>query len=107
MGPTVFHQSAQTLEARVGVESVKPRSGLSTGGRCFDQGLDLLIAETGTAIACHVAANDTFLQARLEWLIDHAAVFEILDASLKKFIQWQLLRSFLSGIKHAQHRPVA
>ena len=56
------------------------------------QSLDLLITETGAAIACHVAAHDTFPQARLEWLIDNAAIFEILDASLKKLVQRELLR---------------
>ena len=42
------------------------------------------MAEAGAPIACHVAADHTFAQARLERLIYHAAVLEILDAPLEK-----------------------
>ena len=58
--PLVFHQLAQALEARVGIGGVEPRSRLGARGRCIDQGLDLLVAEAGAAIACHVAAHHTF-----------------------------------------------
>src|SRR5262249_51964664 len=84
--PLVFHQPAQALEARVGIEGIAPRPGLGARGRCVDQGLDLLITEAGAAIACHVAAHHTFAQARLERLIDYAAVFEILAAPLQTLV---------------------
>ena len=48
-------------KSRVGIGGVKPRSGLGARGGCIDQGLDLLVAEAGAAIACHVAAHDTFV----------------------------------------------
>src|SRR5215470_18929707 len=104
--PYVFHQPAQALEARVDVAGVEPPSGLGARGRCIEQGLDLLKAEADAAIACHVAAHYTFAQARLEWLIDHAAVFETLDTPLDKLVQRELLRCVLGGIQHAHHRPV-
>src|SRR5262245_33976479 len=72
------------LEARVGIGGGEPRSGLGARGRCLEEGLDLVVAEAGATIACHVAAHHAFAQARLERLIDHAAVFEIRDAPLEK-----------------------
>src|SRR6516225_1502682 len=105
--PLVFHQPAQALEAWVAIEGIAPGPGLRPPGRCVDQGLDLLVAEAGAAIACHVAAHHTFAQARLKRLIDHTAVFEILAAPLEKFVELHFLRCILRGIKHAYHRPVA
>jgi len=65
------------------------------------------MAEAGAAITCHVAAHHAFAQSRLERLIDYAAVFEILDAPVEKFVQRQLLRCELGGTQHAHHRPGA
>jgi hypothetical protein len=48
-----------------------------------------------------MAAHHTFTQACLKRLIDNAAVFEILDASLEKIVQCQLLGRVLRGIQHA------
>src|SRR4051812_33295078 len=99
--PLVFHQSAQALKAWIGIGGVEPASGLGARGRCVDQGLDLLLAEAGAAIACHVAAHHAFAQARLEWLIDYALVVEILGAPLQKLVQRQLLRCVLGSLQHA------
>ena len=47
--PLVFHQPAQALEARVGIEGIEPRPGLRARGRRVDQGSDLLETEAGNA----------------------------------------------------------
>src|SRR5262249_47556183 len=99
--------SAQALEAPVGVGGVEPRASFGACGRCLDQGFDLVVTETSAALACHIAAHHAFAQARLERLIDHAAIFKILDASLEKILECHFLRCVLWGVKHAPHRPVA
>src|SRR5262249_44387982 len=86
---------------------VAPRSSIGARGRCVDQSLNLLVTETGAAMACHVAAHHTFAYACLERLIDHAAVVEILDAPFEKRVQRQLLRCVLGGIQHAYHWSAA
>jgi hypothetical protein len=48
--PLVFHEPAQALEARVGVGSVEPPSGLGARGRRVDQCLHLVVAKAGAAI---------------------------------------------------------
>ena len=65
------------------------------------------MTEAGAAIAGHLAAHHTLSEARLEGLIDHTAVFEIVDAPLEKIVQRQLLRCVLGRIQHAYHRSVA
>src|SRR5262245_54196282 len=65
-----------------------------------------MVAKARTAIACHVAPHHTFAQARLEWLIDHAAIFEILEAPLEKLVQRQLFRGVLGRIQHAHRWPI-
>ena len=48
---------------------------------------------------------DQPFQARLKRLIDHATILEIVDASVEKRVQRQLLGYVLRGIQHADHRP--
>src|SRR5262249_18002762 len=62
------------------------------------------MAEAGAAIACHVAADHTFAQACLECLTHHAAIYEILGASLENLVQRHLLRRILGRIEHASRR---
>src|SRR5262245_50083150 len=61
------------------------------------------MAKAGAAIASHVAAHDTFAQARLEWLIDHAAVFEILRTATEKIIKRQFLGRVLGCVQYLYH----
>ena len=61
------------------------------------------MAKAGTAIACHIAAHDAFAQARLEWLIDHAVILEILGAATEKIIQRQFLRRVPGRVQHLYH----
>src|SRR5262249_55726122 len=65
------------------------------------------MAEAGAAIAGHVAAHHTLLEARLEGLIDHTAVFEIADAPLEKLVARRLLRYVLGCRQHGNHGSVA
>src|SRR3954451_3817901 len=95
---------AQALEPRIGLAGIEPRSGPGACRRRVDQGLDPLMPEAGAAIACHVAAHHTFAEARLERLIDDAAVIEIVNAAREKLVHRQLLGSVLCRIQHADHR---
>ena len=64
-----------------------------------------MVAEAGAAITCHVATHHALSQARLKWLIDHAAVLEILSAPTDKIIQRQFLGCVLGRVQHPDHRP--
>src|SRR3569623_3629454 len=49
------------------------------------------MTEAGAAIACHIAAHDTFAQAWLERLSNHATIFKVLCAAIEKIIKCQFL----------------